>query len=115
MCYESYFQTYTYDKIMDFTNFNNLISFGCSPTWGACMSDIFDSRISMAYKDTKENFTPSNTLGAILLHPYVYILIIRLRQEHPIDRYILYKILNYDYNKDVVCVLWSCYTQAHCI
>ena len=59
---------------MDFTNFNNLISFGCSHTWGACMSDIFDSRISMALQRHEGKIYPKNTLGAILLHPYlVYI------------------------------------------
>ena len=106
-------QTYTYDKIMDFTNFNNLISFGCSLTWGACMSDIFDPRISMARKDTKEKFTRKHAWGNIVAS------IFGLHHDNQSmagasNRYILYKILNYDYNKDVVCVLWS-HTHRHTV
>ena len=90
---------------MDFTNFNNLISFGCSPFGVHACLIYLTLRISMASKDTKGKIYPSKHAWGNIVASIFGLHHDNQSMAGASNRYILYKILNYDYDKDVVCVL----------
>lgn len=99
---------------MDFTNFNNLISFGCSHTWGACMPDIFDPKDKHGQQRHEGKIYPSKHAWGNIVASIFGLHHDNQSMAGASNRYILYKILNYDYNNDVVCVLWS-HTHRHTV
>ena len=90
----------------------NLISFGCSHTWGSCMPDIYDADDMHLQKRHNGDAYPSKYAWGNIVARKLHLKHNNQAVPGASNRHILYKILNYDYGQDVVCILWS-HTNRH--